>query len=79
MKSKNLAILLVTVLFLPIIAGCGSQAATAQITETEAEMIALEHAGFSTDEITQIYTEYDMDDRLPKYEVTFYQDSREYE
>ena len=79
MKSRSFAFLLVTVLFIPIITGCGSQAASAQITATEAESIALEHAGFRSEEITQIYTEYDGDDRLPKYEVQFYQDAWEYE
>lgn len=49
------------------------------ITAEEAQNIALEHAGFSADQVTGLRAEYDLDDGVPVYEVDFRQDRWEYE
>jgi len=68
----------------------GNQAATVQttaaqtptqnpITREEAEKIALEHAGFTADQVTRLRTEYEVDDGIPRFEVQFHQDRWEYD
>lgn len=52
---------------------------TENITEEEAEAIALKHAGFTADEVTGLYTEYEIDDGVPEYDIKFYKDNIEYE
>lgn len=49
------------------------------ITREEAESIALSHAGFTADEVSHLYTEYDFDDGIYKYEIQFYKDYWEYD
>ena len=49
------------------------------ITAEEAESIALEHAGFTADEVTGLHSQYDLDDGVPEYEVEFRADGWEYE
>ncbi|MBP3634307.1 MAG: PepSY domain-containing protein [Oscillospiraceae bacterium] len=49
------------------------------ITEQEAQQIALEHAGFTADQVTQLRVSYEIDDGVPEYEVDFRVDRMEYE
>lgn len=49
------------------------------ITEEEAESIALEAAGFTAESVTGLRTEYEVDDGVPKYEVQFYHENTEYD
>ena len=49
------------------------------ITEERAKEIALEHAGFTADQVEQLRVEYEVDDRVPQYDVEFYVDQWEYE
>lgn len=49
------------------------------ISREEAEKIALEHAGFTGDQIKYLHTEYEIDDGRPQYEVSFHQDRWEYD
>lgn len=49
------------------------------ITPEEAEAIALEHAGFTADQVTYLRTEYEFDDGIPQYEVSFHQGRWEYD
>lgn len=49
------------------------------ISKEEAETIALEHAGLTADKVTRLHTEYEIDDRVPMYEVQFYYDHWEYD
>jgi len=51
----------------------------ANITQAEAEAIALAHAGLSAADVTRIRSEYESDDRPPHYDVEFRQDVWEYE
>lgn len=49
------------------------------ITREEAEAIALEHAGFTAEEVTGLRTEYEIDDGVARYEVQFRQGRWEYD
>ena len=50
-----------------------------QITQAEAMDIALAHAGVTADQAQYLYTEYEIDDRIPQYDVQFYVGNMEYE
>ena len=52
---------------------------TPKISVTEAETTALTHAGFTADQVTGLRTELEFDDRVPHYDVQFYQNYLEYE
>lgn len=51
----------------------------AVITDDEAESIALEHAGFSPEQVSYLRSEYEVDDGVPQYEVHFHQGTWEYD
>ena len=51
----------------------------ATLTREEAEAIALEHAGFTADQVTNLHTEYEIDNGVPQYEVDFHQGTWEYD
>lgn len=53
--------------------------ATASISREQAEAIALEHAGFTADQVTYLHTDYEIDDGIPQYEIEFHQDRWEYD
>jgi len=50
-----------------------------EITAGEARDIALNHAGFTQEQVKYLRTEYEIDDGLPQYEVTFHHDRWEYD
>lgn len=50
-----------------------------QLTKEEAEAIALDHAGFTAAEVSYLWTEYEIDDRIPHYDVRFNEGYWEYE
>lgn len=52
---------------------------SAAITREEAEAIALEHAGFTAGQVSRLRTEYEIDDGVARYEVTFRQGRWEYD
>ncbi len=54
-------------------------AAEGELTKEEAQAIALERAGFPADQVTRLRTEYEIDDGVALYEVTFYADGWEYD
>ena len=54
-------------------------ASEGEITAGEAEQIALNHAGFTADQVTYLRTEYEIDDRMSQYEVNFHHDRWEYD
>lgn len=49
------------------------------VTQAQAENIALEYAGFTADQVTRLRTEYEIDDGIPQYDVSFYEGDWEYE
>ena len=49
------------------------------ITREEARKIALDHLGFSADQVEHLRTEYEIDDGIPQYDVEFHQGDWEYE
>ena len=63
-----------------------TQAAVPSVTEKvqllsreEAQQIALDYVGLSVDQVTRLHTEYEIDDRIPQYDVEFHQGNLEYE
>ena len=53
--------------------------AFARLTAEEAQAIALQHAGFTADQVQFLHTEYEIDDRIPQYDVQFHEGRWEYE
>ena len=51
----------------------------ALITKEQAEKIALDHLGFTADQVSRMRTEYEIDDGIPQYDVEFLQGDWEYE
>lgn len=49
------------------------------VTREEAEKIALDHAGFTAEQVTDLRTEYETDDGVARYEVQFRQGRWEYD
>ena len=49
------------------------------VTEKEAMAIALEHAGFDETQVKFLRAEFEIDDRVPHYDVSFLQGQWEYE
>ena len=90
MKISVIALFLAVLLLM----GCGSPIAQAvetaaitppaatestPLTKDQAEAIALEHAGFTADQVTRLRKEYEIDDGLPRFEVQFRQGRWEYD
>lgn len=50
-----------------------------RITQAQALEIALTHSGYTADQVQHEYTEYEIDDRIPHYDVRFYMENIEYE
>ena len=78
------AALLIAVLTLSMLTGCAARAAVpAQseqvLTAEEAQAIALEHAGFTADQVSFLRTEPELYDRVPHYDVEFREGRWEYE
>ena len=53
--------------------------AALRLTAEEAQAIALQHAGFTDDQVQFLRTEYEIDDRVPQYDIQFYEGRWEYE
>ncbi len=51
----------------------------AELTAEEAQSIALEQAGLTAEQVTGLRAEYDLEDGVPLYEVSFRADGWEYE
>ena len=49
------------------------------LTRHDAQSIALKHAGLTADQVTNLRTEYDIDDGVPEYHVEFNYGGQEYE
>ena len=52
---------------------------TAALTLEQAQEIALNHAGFTADQVTGLHGNFDWDDGVPEYEVGFFQNGWEYD
>lgn len=53
--------------------------ASAELTKEQAQAIALEHAGFSANQVNRLRTEYEIDDGVAQYDVSFHEGAWEYE
>ena len=49
------------------------------IGKEEAQRIALEYVGLPSSEVRGLHTEYEIDDGVPKYDITFYKGAEAYE
>ena len=49
------------------------------LTQEDAERIALDHLGFTADQVTRMHTEYEIDDGIPQFDVEFHEGDWEYE
>lgn len=89
---KKVLSLLVAVLILMGLVGCSASKKVDQSGSTrppaykvpalsaeEAQAIALEHAGFTADQVTLLNTQYQVENNIPEYEVEFQQANQEYE
>lgn len=56
-----------------------SPASDTTVTRAQAENIALQHAGFSADQVQHLHSDYEIDDGTPQYDVEFFKDDWEYE
>lgn len=56
-----------------------TQPAPEKLTQEQALKIALDHLGFTADQVTRLRTEYEIDDGIPQYDIEFYQGDWEYE
>ena len=57
-----------------------TEAATdSTVTRDQAENIALKYAGFTAGQVTRLRTEYEIDDGIAQYDVSFYEGDWEYE
>ena len=50
-----------------------------QLTYAQAMEIALAHSGYTAEQVQYLHTEYEIDDRIPQYDVKFYVDQMEFE
>ena len=50
-----------------------------KLSREQVTTIALEHAGFTTDQVQFLYVTFDLDDGVPEYEVEFVANAKEYE
>jgi len=50
-----------------------------QLTEEEALQVALDHVGFTANQVTRLHTEYEIDDGIPQFDIEFHQGDWEYE
>ena len=89
------AALLIAVLALTLLTGCSVHrirphqtapltqeslsGSVGQLTAEEAQAIALEHAGFTADQVSFLRTEPELYDRVPHYDVEFREGRWEYE
>lgn len=50
-----------------------------ELTEEQAQQVALEYLGFAADQVTRLHSSYEMDDGIPQFDVEFHQGDWEYE
>ena len=60
-------------------AAAPTEAAIQPLTQEDARKIALDHLGFTADQVEHLHTEYEIDDGIPQYDVEFHQGDWEYE
>lgn len=81
MTKRLSAALLCFALILALLTGCAARAAvpSGTMTAEEAQAIALNHAGFTADQVSFLRTDPELRDRVPHYDVEFCIDRWEYE
>ena len=76
---KRIVILFLAAVLLAGMTGCSAGKAAGMLTAEGAKSAALEHAGFSAEEVSGLGAEYDVQRGVPVYEVEFTHRGREYE
>ena len=61
------------------VAAAASSPLPQALTVEQARDLALGQAGLTADQVTQLEVEYDTDDGIPRYEVSFHYDGWEYD
>ena len=61
------------------VAAAASSPLSQALTIEQARDLALEQAGLSADQVTRLEVEYEIDDGVPRYEVSFHHDGWEYD
>lgn len=59
--------------------GSGAPAQGERISPEKAQEIALAQAGFTAEQVTRLRVEFEYDNRIPQYDVSFREDRWEYE
>ena len=81
--KKAYFVFLILVSLLATLTGCRSTTLPAQaqggITASDAERIALEHAGLTAEQVTRLHTEADRDNGMLHYDVEFHHQGYEYD
>lgn len=67
MKKRIFALLMVSVMLMGLLCACGSSAKV--LTSEEAQKIALEQAGVTADQVTDIHTHIVTEEGVPCYSV----------
>lgn len=63
----------------PAVSVPAAPAEAEKLTKEQAQQIALDHLGFTADQVTRLRVEYEIDDGMPQYDVEFLQGDWEYE
>ena len=87
MTKRFFAVLLIALLTLSLLTGCGARAAGNSqaelpeqiLTAEEAQAIALDHAGFTADQVRFLHAEPELLDQVPHYDVEFQEGRWEYD
>ena len=82
MKTRIFTSILLVLVTLSTFTGCNraqKQAPATAITLEEAMDLALTHAGFLAEEVTFTKTEFETEDKIPQYDISFRQNGIEYD
>ena len=66
MKKRILALLIISVLLLVTLAACGKKG---PVTQEQAQKIALEHAGLTTKDVSDVHTHIVDENGIPCYSI----------
>ena len=83
MKIRILTVLVLSLLMIGLLSACKEEAPkpnkSASVTEEQAQQIALDHAGFSEEDVLDIHTHSIFYEDLPSYSIHINVEGAEYE
>lgn len=77
MKLRWIALLLVVVMVFSLCAACGSD--NDLLTDEEAQKAAVEAAGFTMEQVTDLHTHFNIENGTPQFQIHFNHGGEEYE